>query len=134
MSSSSTVEKKLELKDYLHLYLGCEVISESYKITEDKPERLICIHWYFNSKYDRSTVSITHRGSQIVIETEFIKPILRPLSDMQQDEKHELNKILNKYKDAAPATIEAFRVHYMLSKHFDLFQLIENNLAIDKNN
>lgn len=162
-----------ELKDYLHLYLGCDLWIEEPGETA------------FKSKFE----GIDATGRPIAKEYEHqilwkfneIKPILRPLSDMTDVEIIKVAKIadclpigwydnngyweINRtdhpnigievccngkyairvtFKKPAlyfvdyeksgvfylPETIEIFR--YLLSKHFDLFGLIDAGLAIDK--
>lgn len=102
------------LKDYLHLYIGCDFILKndlSGYIAKLLPE---------------------HIGSNGFANV--VIPILRPLSDMTDVEMDEYRllvppviKTLHKY------VIEsAFYTHWLLSKQFDLFNLIESGLAIDK--
>jgi len=134
-----------DIKDYLHLYLGCDVEADSlsdntkrfvYKLT---PSRLRSILEYNN--YDNS------------------KPILRNLSDMTKDEiihffllkGLDYSKVTNRtsimdnfiqieYKcagellsDYQVATfLNPEQTKYLLEKHFDLFGLINDGLAIDK--
>lgn len=133
--------KKIE--DYLPMYLGCNLICEPYGITEDSPENLVCVHWYFNTKYDKSTSLVTYKGEQKCIETRLIKPILRPLSSMTEEEKQEAVKTIynggTAWDNINDAVIEFDQqcdknilfFHYLLSKHFDLFGLIDAGLAID---
>lgn len=63
-----------------------------------------------------------------------IKIFLRPLSDMTDEEK-ETEIIANPWHTThrqKQAYREAERTLYLLSKHFDLFGLIDAGLAIDK--
>lgn len=115
------------IKDYLHLYLGCDVKSLSggtmiYTLTGVGRKQAM-----FNDGY----------GNEMWLAENDYKIILRPLSDMNKDEEHEY--------EATKKVIKASPVHqigvvvnthestrYLLSKHFDLFGLIESGLAIDK--
>ena len=70
---------------------------------------------------------------------EEVKPILRPLSDISANECFELVK-LKDFPRASDGRMIALNGRYepdvflyLLSKHFDLFGWIEQNLAIDKN-
>lgn len=114
---------KKELKDYLHLYLGCKVETEGAKI---KTLDLTLLDLAINEK-----IGLT--------------PILRPLSDMSEDEALECWKATDRlhtetldgwqvvdYYRKNTDFFEAVEFHYLLSKHFDLFKLIESGLAIDK--
>lgn len=98
----------MELKDYLHLYLGCKVETEGANI---RVLDLVLLHL-------------------VLIDKMFLSPILRPLSDIKKEEKSIYNKM---FKSNIPLPIvEANRTRFLLSKHFDLFGLIEAGLAIDK--
>lgn len=108
-----------EIKDYIHLYLGCEVMvesdnSDSYKdvieaiVVEESVNLKKTSDYYFEGYNDFE-----------------IKLLLRPLSDMTDEEADITHGILNDYH-----THEATR--FLLSKHFDLFNLIPEGLAIDK--
>lgn len=64
-----------------------------------------------------------------------VKPILRPLSDMTKEEQGIVEEILNTFDENDPH--DAMRgmanvTMLLLSKHFDLFCLIESGLAISK--
>lgn len=151
---------KRELKDYLHLYLGCECESafvgknqRFVGITKTRPAE--------NAQYiDSAMVQfiINGRFETRPCSPRLIKPILRPLSDMTEEEFRQLvasdgvsegdylsgiwygdkqltitynsygNKSYKHYEsDALPTKI----IPFLLSKHFDLFGLIEAGLAID---
>lgn len=70
-----------EIKDYLHLYLGCECLQPF----KDKGKtHVISIH-------TNGLVQVAHStGSQDFWNIEYIKPILRPLSDMKKEEWQEV--------------------------------------------
>jgi hypothetical protein len=112
MSNAQTGKK--DVKEYLHLYLGCECLAkkpQSMGADQDtiRPDMLQQDYW------------------------EWIKPILRPLSDMTEEEREQLNDIElgeSSWPTVAIALAPCFK--YLLSKHFDLFGLIESGLAIDK--
>lgn len=136
--------KKIE--DYLHLYLGCTV-WDSYN---DRKGKLVKV----------STVGVGVLGTSVVWEFEFseIKLILRPLSDITNEEVKEFanweaGMTLVKFKSDELMLelqylnigerettfyhyywrqISARQFHYLLSKGFDLFNLIPEGLAIDK--
>lgn len=126
---------KKELKDYLHLYLGCELLSISTYEIVGKLEGIVGSEAHFKVNGVWYSASLSN-----------YKPILRPLSDMTDEEydylaEHILDDII-----WSPATIYDFinilreklsisklaeTNYYLLSKHFDLFGLIESGLAID---
>lgn len=105
---------EIKLKDVIHLYLGCEVKVPGGKIILTSE---VLATWDFK-----------HHG---------LKPILRPLSNITNEEgrltfgsiEFMLIKNIN--------DIDKFKSHqflYLLSKHFDLFGLIESGQAINKTN
>jgi len=101
-----------ELKDYLHLYLGCECKVYMPTIDFELPG---CI--------TELTINL--------LNTPFrFKPILRPLSDMTDEESNVTKWI--KYSDTGEIRYPPETFVFLLSKHFDLFGLIEAGLAIDK--
>jgi hypothetical protein len=138
---------KKELQDYLHLYLGCECRCEyNYNHTD--------ILTRIDNKFHGD-----HGACQLNSETWYavsmVKPILRPLSDMTDEEavivwdtihpdggnRKQLtdNDIIRQgkslvysacYMTQIPVTFELTR--FLLSRHFDLFGLIPAGLAIDK--
>jgi hypothetical protein len=125
-NNNKAVEAK-NIKDYLHLYLGCEIQSLSggtmiYTLTGIGRKQAL-----FSDRY----------GNEMWLAENDYKPILRPLSSMTEDEKQEY-EATRVFVRATPVhqignmqwTPETFK--YLLSKHFDLFGLIEAGLAIDK--
>lgn len=82
-----------EIKDYLHLYLGCEVAVIDKMAAEYNCEEII-----YTDKLKGVTESEVKPGEMIAIigdvfQEEYIdriKPILRPLSDMTEEEFKEL--------------------------------------------
>lgn len=109
------------IKDYLHLYYGCEVArydSEGvrYKVAVNKA-------WLIEAFEKGGKNFYTY------------KLLLRPLSDMTEGEKDEYYKhrgfgwIYNLEKQMSK---DAAGTRFLLSKSFDIFGLIESGLAIDK--
>jgi hypothetical protein len=134
------------IKDYLHLYLGCKGIV---KTVAEFGTKLVA--WTdSNDLRDGVTLEDAYRYD--------FKPILRPLSGITEQELRDFIKIttppeyidkttdadfkeafeeikeqgieLLNFEDVPPKT--AFEVtRWLLSKHFDLFGLIESGLAIN---
>jgi hypothetical protein len=132
----------MKLQDYLHLYLGCDCIWRVYEINNGEWNQSTIDWRLLDRVYDRQRKPLD------------IKPILRPLSAMTEEEFREIfNPIQPKdvadedFKDAMENLIEngidAFDfdgvsavyvfelTRKLLSKQFDLFGLIPE-LAIDK--
>lgn len=136
-----------DIKDYLHLYLGCNA-----KVDTSKPDCLLITGEII--EIDSLCIDYCIHGNLATV-----LPILRPLSNMTGKEVIELFHL--SYNDAnyqfeefqkvdnnefgwrarnqngmecfVPANSfkpEVFQ--WLLSKHFDLFGLIESNLALDK--
>jgi hypothetical protein len=108
-----------EIKDYLHLYLGCKIV-----FNDDMVWILSGVHRFY---------AILDGGAFGVIKvTDYstIKPILRPLSNMTEDEIMEW-RLINAGSQMPTIQQSAEEVKHLLSKHFDLFGLIEAGLAID---
>lgn len=127
------MEKKIE--DYLHLYLGCDI---QYQWHED------IITTNLSARFISECV-----GS---LACSNIKPLLRPLSSMTEEEYAQcamivfqkdgikniktsaiLGEGIIRYGIKPDSVIGCFELtKYLLSKHFDLFNLIPDGLAIDK--
>lgn len=119
---------KKEIKDYLHLYLGCDCIvsnplinSETKRVVSVNKDTEQCEIYYWNEP---------HLDGEKVHPIEDIKPILRPLSDMTEEEGVEIFWQPVKGENFSIKTGQEFK--QLLDKHFDLFGLIEAGLAIDK--
>ena len=119
--------KKIE--DYIHFYLGCPC---QYLMLG----RGIVSEVSIDSKYG-ILVSVKLDGSikHIQCPLSYIKLIVRPFSDMTEEEKSEAHELY--FTGAYETLLPYFGIaHYeltrwLLSKHFDLFGLIEDGLAIN---
>jgi hypothetical protein len=121
-----STEKKIQ--DYLHLYLGCEVMAGTHRC------KLIGIE-------DGAIVMHSISGRHVILFAN-IKPILRCLSDMTEQEMQECGNMeydfsddpdLNKWEPKDfEIGLSPRQFAWLLSKHFDLFDLIPDGLAIDK--
>lgn len=112
------------IKDYLHLYLGC-----SYQWKDDDGE------------WRRPELLTAYQLNSIRQSGREVKLILRKLSDMTEEEMdevwygHETKTVLVlDYKNSGITRKVALcseRTRYLLSKGFDIFDLIPAGLAID---
>jgi hypothetical protein len=108
-----------DINDYLHLYLGCPCERTCWVDAEDDMPGF------------EKTRQIGTLNQTIINDLDFFKPklILRPLSSMTEDES---DYILPEAWEGKPTIIvNAAMTVWLLSKHFDLFGLIESELAID---
>lgn len=121
----------MEIKDYLHLYLGCTVEIPDSQIQKHGLVKSIRKATFLGfADYYRLESRVGFRaGPEGRVSTFFIKPILRPLSDMT-DEEREQAEIVYKGNGVLESHFESMR--FLLSKHFDLFGLIDAGLALDK--
>jgi hypothetical protein len=154
----------MNIKDYLHLYLGCEVKNrlrkeERFILSGYNKGKQTCFIWNFNKPEEHMEIA-----------WEFIVPVLRPLSDMTEEEakhffglsdnaevyckvnhgnhtefmyKWEDGEVVYDTKDGKSYSSVAITHNrhlletssdgfiFLLSKHFDLFGLIDAGLAID---
>ncbi len=147
---------KKEIVNYLHLYLGCEVQTEFgigalIEVRRDPTKKQITgikrsfctdeCRIAFAKRIEGGTFSKVYSevdpspaGNATWLHISKMKLLLRPLSDMTEEELFEFKKIdIGKYPKAHDLIrCDAERVKYLLSKGFDLFNLIEANLAEDK--
>lgn len=109
----------MNIKDYIYLYMGCRLV-------------------YFNSKGEPTTLQELAPDNFLFYShwLDRSKLALRRLSDMTEKESAELLhvQLAADYPDSEQGWLmnEAVRVKFLLSKHFDLFGLIDAGLAIDK--
>ena len=105
-------EKKLQ--DYLHYYIGCQMMYSSHHEPQNEPYVL------------------TFKNIEEAIEFGD-RPILRRLEDITDEEDQEYHKLLLT-KELDDYSIrhdcpESF--HYLLKRGFDLFDLIDSGVAAD---
>lgn len=81
------------IKDYLHLYLGCEVAGYKDQVTRSK-----IVGFYSDtiilSPHEYATPAGTFTRPEMRVNINAVKPILRPLSDMTEDEGIEVCKFI----------------------------------------
>lgn len=123
------------ISDYLHLYLGCNVVVENNiqgdMQTSDKralagPYKLIAVEIIGHTRHVRL-------DGYILKPSEIVKPLLRPLSDITEEEATESGWMglftLKNFAEHKRYRPDSFP--FLLSKCFDLLELIEAGLAID---
>lgn len=111
---------KRNTKDYLHLYLGQKTKWSDRSKTESQ-ERTLTAFDVHCANAEGSHWSYT--------------PILRPLSDMTEEENNMGFEIMAKYDPEYKEEnikCNAEMTLYLLKQGFDIFGLIEAGLAIDK--
>lgn len=121
-----------QIKDYLHLYLGCKFIHNVHKGVFE-----LCGYNIYEA-YAQNSLGVS------TFDARQIKLILRPLSDMTPSEFKEVEAYHPETKrwldvghldDGGKVQFDSWSPYvtvYLLSKGFDLFGLIEEGLAIDK--
>lgn len=112
----------MDIRTYLPLYLGCEVLA-----TRDNPilkeqaiykgdVRKLTAPFLFDAMYAASAFRL----------------LLRPLSDMTVEEKDDLKNLKYDIEQLAADRGAAEITLWHLSKQFDVYDLIEDGLALDK--
>ena len=148
-----------DIKDYLHLYLGCEVDYEGIingkelrdeirehrgdvfyntRVIEKKGVKIgVLKQIYFGVNGKFRNCRIGRKGLQTHYDGDRFKLILRPLSDTTEEERKEIANIKNLTAIGVKGTVtrnelNAMVTVYLLKQGFDLFNLITEGLAIDK--
>jgi hypothetical protein len=109
------------IKDYLHLYFGCACVRPDGKT-------ILNVDGIFGTLVQhRENKQITYSSAS------GCRPILRPLSSMTEEEKMECDTQIHKCEHQLHSSITdwAYRIDWLLKHRFDLFNLIEEGLAID---
>jgi hypothetical protein len=127
-------EAMIKFKDVAHLYLGIEVMFDNKKWTINK----IGAGLFRLIRRDEQNI-----GRWVECYYDDAKPLLRPLSDLKEEDTKEFDKdrkhdkLWFAWHDAilfcegfSKFTPEQFT--FLLKKGFDLFGLIESGEAIDK--
>ena len=121
-------DKQLLLKDL------CARLPYGVKVSS--PDKKICSIWSIPTI---SIVSVINGSGQSSHPIEDIKPYLRPMSSMTEEEKMEVNKLgvcydgafHNDIYDIGISMEEAFTaISWFLERHFDINYLIEKGLAL----
>lgn len=141
--------EKLELKEVLHLYLGCEVqIKVKEQTRKGFPMKNLKGRLQEYDLYTPEWCGILMENQAdpthyLTLEIKNVKPILRPLSDMTSAEKNELMALSAHSPDNILPDIfigNAMQWYhsrrsvevtvYLLKRAFDLFGLIESGQAV----
>lgn len=107
-----------QIKDYLHLYLGCQFITPNSQ-------------GELNATTLPLVINMCKRGDKVQL-------LLIPLSAMTEQEAQELNSIGGGtevfQKGSIVYSFDSDRILWALKRRFDLFGLIESELAIYRTN
>jgi hypothetical protein len=123
----------MNIQDYLHLYLGCDVIHK-----DGTTAKLV-------STTTMGECAFIHNDTNqfgVSSPEEFGKLILRPISDVTPEEAEEMWYMIEPknvlemqgHRQTYKVALCSERTRYLLSKGFDLFGLIDAGLAISKAN
>lgn len=124
----------MDIKNYLHFYLGHKVI---YNGNEYYLESLQCYSLKYGER--KGCFIMIDADDCLWVRPDEIKPILRQLSDMTEEE-HEAYETFymrlesereEDHHSICEVEIAARTTHWLLSKSFDLFGLIDAGLAIN---
>lgn len=144
---------KKELKDYLHLYLGCRV--RTYSGFGNLTDIDLSGRWYVSLESGGGTVgNINDKNKPCPEESRksfpngyppdsILTPILRPLSSMTEEEGYEIfgeewssdspnaKDVVMNLDGEHELRLSPTETTALLSKSFDLFNLIPEGLAIN---
>jgi hypothetical protein len=114
---------EIKFKDVAHLYMGCKIQT---------PEGIIGTIDELSPKSKKEQVAAYDMVCSYLSFGEF-KPILRPLSDMTQDESNQITKCSAKIQQDGSGAMQAMgeAVRIALSLRLDLFGFIESEEATD---
>lgn len=121
-----------QLKDYIQFYIGCRCLNTWFSEghSEYNPGWIL-------SGYD----SFANRPFHLVTEvdetwTDSIKPILRDILDMTDEEKPVYHSLCREATDGVHAIVVRYDTpesfHYLLKQGFDLFGLLDAGLGVDE--
>lgn len=120
-----------QLENFIQYYIGCPCLNTWFQAN----------HSSYNAGWKLTGFLATSpKPFHLETDTEYnwtdsIKLILRRLSDITKDEEAEYEKLLYRRTDGVHSVIirtetpESY--HYLLKKHFDIFELIDAGLALD---
>ena len=106
------------------------------------PYSLNILYWNGNAKEYIDILQVLHLETKNVLGSDKHKPILRPLSDLTeifywdnlQDGDCELDKErINEIKNSPRGYLKLYQSNYLFKHHFDIFGLIEKDLAVNIN-
>lgn len=129
-----------DLKPFLSLYIGTYVRITTKEARFDAVLAGVYFdRWHSSSKRHELTVQVAF-GDDVYhfYKLDQMQLLLRPLSDMTEEEAREYFSVCSlkpgDYIGSGPdwIPISARSTHWLISKGFDLFGLIEAGLAIDK--
>jgi hypothetical protein len=103
--------------EYLHYYLGCEC---KWRVFGE-----------YDGEWNTSTLDLKILDRIYDRQPFEVKPVLRSLKDMTVVEFKEYESVMVSRKPFGFMHMEAAKTNWLLSKHFDLFGLIDAGLAID---
>jgi hypothetical protein len=121
-----------KLQDYIHFYIGQPCVNSRFGDKHDMYDN----GWILAGVDKMSAKPYKLENSDDFTWSKEVLVILRPLSDMTDEEMLEYSKIGHKWESGSPAsnitTDWAYRVCWLVQKGFDVFNLIKSGIAIDK--
>jgi hypothetical protein len=116
----------MNIKDYLHLYLGCFALTT--KPTYENPQ----VGVLDQISLTDGEACITADDGYYLCGLNEVKPLLRPLSDLTAIESEDMDVFRHRIRQNDLIAAGAHMTRYLLSRGFDLFGLIDAGLALDK--
>lgn len=130
----------MELKDYIQYYIGCKVQHEFITKTKNIELRYgILMGLHTSEIINRCYLQFDSYSDSVRFDS--IKPILRKPESLTMDEMKECGNLVYDFSNEPDlntwhwsnfeAGLCAEQIDWLLKRGFDLFNLIENELAID---
>lgn len=125
-----------DIKDYAHYYIGQPCLNTWFPADHDAYNA----GWVLVGFNETSIKPFGLENETDSTWTDSIKPILRRLEDMTEEERqvvHNMGKLYMNHKDHTLPSYSlskmwaANQTHYLLKQGFDLFGLIDAGLAVD---
>lgn len=132
----------MKLQDYIQYYIGCRIEKDldalDYPIIEGLDRNNVIISGY---RYTTPNCNEIFHRPRIWRDISSIKPILRKLESLTEDEMKECGNLVYDFSNDPDlntwhwsnfeAVLCAEQFDWLLKRGFDLFDLIKNGLAID---
>lgn len=118
----------MELRDYIHFYIGCDVELLGHGGIKIMTELIAVGNSFAQLRHAAPDGRFIYND---VFNMDIIKLILRPLSTMTNEEMAEA-RAAGGEPNNMPWVNGALRTKYLLSKFFDLYGLVDAGVAIPR--
>ena len=121
---------KQQLKDYAHLYIGCQIELNESRFTEHQEDRIFTLEGVAGNRFCVAELgNYWYEMDHYKNGESHDKLVLRPTTHITTAERMERGTHILKFDSRY---LEAEYNKWMINKGFDMFGLIAAGLAIDK--